>query len=109
MNPNPDAFRLYLDELNRKREDFGVEKIPVYLAEWNLTVSHRNLLNDTCFKACYLTKNLLENYDRLQSFGYWSLTDLIGESQLPQQIFHGGLGMFTYNQIPKATTMLFGC
>lgn len=102
LNPNPDAFRLYLDELNRKRADFGVEKLPVYLAEWNLTVSHRNLLNDTCFKACYLTKNLLENYDRLQSFGYWSLTDLIGESQLPQQIFHGGLGMFTYNQIPKA-------
>ena len=47
-------------------------------------------------------KNLLENYDRLQSFGYWCLTDFIEELQLPNELYHGGLGMFTYNGIPKA-------
>lgn len=102
LNPNPDAFREYLDALDRKLERIGLGSLPVYMTEWNLTVSHRNLLNDTCFKACYLVKNLLENYDRLESFGYWSLTDLIGEAQLPGEVFHGGLGMFTVNQIPKA-------
>ena len=81
---------------------YHMKSIPVYLTEWNLTISHRDLLNDTCFKACYLAKNLLENYDRLSSFGYWVLTDFIEEMPLPNDLYHGGLGLFTYNGIPKA-------
>lgn len=74
---------------------------PVYLTEWNFSPSHRDLLGDTCFRSCYLVKNILENYDRLDSMGYWLLTDLFEEQQVPQETFHGGLGMFTYNGIRK--------
>lgn len=102
LDPDPNAFRTFLDGMGQRMEEYGIEGLPVYLTEWNLTVSHRNLINDTCFKSCYLVKNLLENYDRLASFGYWSVTDLIGEAQLPDRLFHGGLGMFTVNGIPKA-------
>ena len=107
LTPDPDSFSGYLDHLYAHLEEYGLEGVPFYMTEWNLTVSHRNLLNDTCFKACYLAKNLLENYDRLESFGYWSLTDLIGELQLPQEQYHGGLGLFTVNQIPKAHYFMF--
>ena len=37
----------------------------------------------------------------LDSFGYWSVTDLIGESQLPDGLFHGGMGMYTHNGLRK--------
>lgn len=107
LNPEQDAFSTYLDHIYSHLEEYHLEGKPFYMTEWNLTVSHRNLINDTCFKGCYLTKNLLENYDRLESFGYWSLTDLIGELQLPKHQFHGGLGMFTMNQIPKAHYHIF--
>lgn len=107
LHPDPDAFRKYLDELGKRLDKYSLSELPIYLTEWNLTVSHRNPINDTCFKACYLVKNLLENYDRLESFGYWSLTDAIGEMQLPEEIYHGGLGMFTVNQIPKAHYFTF--
>ena len=56
---------------------------------------------DTCFKSCYLTKNLLENYDELDSFGYWVLTDWIEETQPSKEQFHGGLGLFTQDGIKK--------
>ncbi len=46
-------------------------------------------------------KNLLKNYDRLASFGYWSLTDLIEENALPDTLFHGGLGIYTSNGLRK--------
>ncbi len=75
----------------------------VYLTEWNFSPAHRSLLGDTCFRSCYLVKNILENIDRLDGMGYWMLTDLFEERQVPQAMFHGGLGLFTYNGVPKAT------
>lgn len=74
---------------------------PIYLTEWNFSPSHRDLLGDTCFRSCYLVKNILENYDRLDSMGYWLLTDLFEEHQVPADVFHGGLGLYTYNGIRK--------
>lgn len=40
---------------------------------------------------------------KLDSFGYWSLTDWMGEAPLPKELFFGGLGLFTVNGIPKAS------
>ena len=102
LSPDPDAFQHYLDQIYACFPAYHLTGRPLYMTEWNLTVSHRNLINDTCFKSCYLVKTILENYDRLQSFGYWFLTDLAREQQLPSKLFHGGLGLFTMNGIPKA-------
>lgn len=100
LNMDENSLSKTIDQIELLKKEFGLNT-PVYLTEWNLTVSHRNLLNDTCFKSCYLVKNLLENYDRLDSFAYWVLTDLIEETQPSNIIFHGGLGLYTYNGIKK--------
>ncbi|GGA13241.1 hypothetical protein GCM10008018_67710 [Paenibacillus marchantiophytorum] len=74
----------------------------LHMTEWNATGSHRDLVNDTCYKAAYIVKNVLENMDELHSFGYWTATDLLEEFKLSSELFHGGLGLMTYNGIPKA-------
>lgn len=102
LNVDPFAFTKFINQIKVMNKKLKLNTIPIYLTEWNLTVSQRDLINDTCFKSCYLTKNLLENYDRLDSYGYWCLTDFIEELQLPNELYHGGIGMFTYNGIPKA-------
>ena len=43
----------------------------------------------------------MENYDKLDSFGYWVLTDWIEETQPSKEEFHGGLGLLTQNGIKK--------
>lgn len=96
-----DDFSLWIGSLKKVFSSLGLEELPVYLTEWNFTFSHRNLINDTCFKSCYIMKNLLKNYDRLDSFGYWSLTDLLEENVLPDTLFHGGLGIYTMNGLRK--------
>ena len=100
LNMDENSFSKTIDQIELLKQELNLN-VPVYLTEWNLTVSHRNLLNDTCFKSCYLVKNLLENYDRLDSFAYWVLTDIIEETQPSNMIFHGGLGLYTYNGIKK--------
>lgn len=96
-----DDFSLWIDSIQKILSTMGIDDLPVYLTEWNFTLSHRNLINDTCFKSCYIMKNLLQNYDRLDSFGYWSLTDLLEENALPDTLFHGGLGIYTMNGLRK--------
>ena len=104
----PDDFASFITAVRELFETMGVGGLPVYLTEWNLTLSHRNLISDTCFKSCYILKNLLENYDRLDSFGYWSLTDLLEENPLPDaRYFHGGLGIYTMNGVRKSVFYAF--
>lgn len=100
-------FEKCIHSVRALANDLGLENTPIYLTEWNLTLSHRNLINDTCFKACYLYKNLVDNVDYLDSFGYWSLTDFLEENQPSNELFHGGLGLFTQNGIPKANYYAF--
>lgn len=96
-----DDFSKWIKSLKKLIKSLGLKDLPLYLTEWNFTLSHRNLINDTCFKSCYILKNLLENYDQLDSFGYWSLTDLLEENPLPDMLFHGGLGIYTMNGLRK--------
>ncbi|MBP5780937.1 MAG: helix-turn-helix domain-containing protein [Clostridia bacterium] len=101
LNRDEDSFSKCIRKIKNMFDDWGIGSLPIYLTEWNLTVSHRNLLSDTCFKSCYLAKNLLENYDTLDSFGYWVLTDMIEETLPSKNQFHGGLGLYTYGGIKK--------
>lgn len=103
LRDKPDGFRSFVNQVRSEREQLGLKKTPIFLTEWNNTPSQEDLLNDTCFKSCYIVKNILENYDLLDSFGYWSLTDWMGEAPLPKELFFGGLGLFTVNGIPKAS------
>ena len=107
LNADPHAMLKFINNVKSLARRHNMRSMPIYLTEWNLTISHRDLINDTCFKSCHLVKNLLENYDRLESFSYWSLTDFIEELQIPTDLYHGGLGLFTFNGIPKANYNAF--
>lgn len=39
----------------------------------------------------------------LESLSYWSLTDFMSEAPLPSDMLFGGLGLFTVNNLPKAS------
>lgn len=107
LSPVSYSFTEFIDRLKQRLLESGLDALPVYLTEWNSTVSHKDLMSDTCFKSAYIIKNLTENYDRLDAFGYWLLTDLHEENLLPPQLFHGGLGLFTYNNIKKPSYHAF--
>ena len=107
LRDSPDGFDRFVTQVLSERKGLSAEDRPIYLSEWNNTPSQQDLLNDTCFKSCYIIKEILENYDQLDSFGYWSLTDWMGEAPQPKELFFGGLGLFTANGIPKASYYAF--
>ncbi len=82
-------------------------KLPTYITEWSSTSSHRDWLNDTCYRSAYIVKNILENYDAVDSFGNWCLSDTMEELPLSNEEFHGELGLFTCNGIKKPAYYAF--
>ncbi|MDD7641217.1 MAG: helix-turn-helix domain-containing protein [bacterium] len=102
LNTKPEGLKLAISDIKNKQHAFRLDKLPLYISEWNNTPSQQDYLNDTCFKSCYIVKNILENYDRLDGLGYWALSDLMAEQALPDSLFFGGLGLFTVNALPKA-------
>lgn len=103
LQSSPNAFSETLDKVNCNLENLRINHLPLYICEWNSSISHRELLNDTVFKSAYIVKNLLENHNRFHSVTYWALSDLLEEVKLSGNQFHGGLGLFTFDGMPKAS------
>jgi len=89
-------------KLEKLFTEYGVQERELWFEECNSTLWQRDLSSDTCYKAVWLVKNLCENYDRAEAFGYWLLTDLMDEHTALENVFHGGYGLFTYNGVPKS-------
>ena len=51
----------FLQRLNRIRQEIGFADCPVVVEEWNSTLWQRDLSGDTCYKAAWLIKNVLQN------------------------------------------------
>lgn len=107
LSKDENFLKASLHQLHSKSSALHLDDKPHYMTEWNATPHHRDLLNDTCYKSAYVAKNILENYDQIDGFGYWILSDLHEESLLSKALFHGGLGLFTYNGIPKPAYYTF--
>lgn len=89
--------------LNEKRliEQAGVNNIPLYITEWNLTASARNYMNDSCFKGAYILKNILDIYGEVEDMAYWSGSDRASEYYDSNELLYGGTGVMTKDGILK--------
>lgn len=107
LRSEADGFNDFVIQIRKERVQLKLKNLPIYLGEWNNSPSQQDLLNDTCYKSCYIVRSILENYDKLDSFTYWSLSDIMPEGSVPAEQYHGGLGMFTSCGIPKASYYAF--
>ena len=102
VSPNPNFLKERLVYEKRLLEKYQVFGAKLYLTEWNSTSYHRELTNDTLYKAAYIVKNIIDNLDSIEGFGYWVLSDNIEETAASPDLFHGGLGLIAQHGIPKA-------
>lgn len=104
---SPDALQESLQKVHTVFRKQKTAHLPLHICSWNSTISHRDLLNDTIFKATYIVKNVLENFRSYHSIGYWSISDMSSIVQLSNHMYHGGMGLFTSDGTPKASYYAF--
>lgn len=83
------------------------QQIPLVVTEWNFSISNRNYLQDSCFKAAFIFKSILDSVEYVDGLGYWLLSDLYGEFNDTHQLIHGGAGLITKDNIKKPAFYAF--
>ncbi|QDP41419.1 GH39 family glycosyl hydrolase [Radiobacillus deserti] len=81
--------------------------LPFPITEYNTSYSPINPVHDTVLNAAYLARILSEGGDFVDSFSYWTFSDVFEERDVPRSQFHGGFGLVGLNEIPKPTFYLF--
>lgn len=94
------AMREYMNEL-------GMQNTKLYVTEWNLTISDRNYINDTCFKGAYIIKNYLDFYGVVDMAGYFAGSDRISEYYDTNGLLYGGTGILSKDGILKPAGFAF--
>lgn len=102
VSRDPDFLRNRGEKVKGLLQKAGLGALPVLVDECSSNIWQRDLCNDTCYKAAWLFKNLLENEEALQGIAYFSVNDRLDEVFPARETYHGGFGLFTMNGIPKA-------
>lgn len=88
-------------EIQRLLKQTGLEDTLIYISEWNNTISNRNYLNDSCFRAAYLVKKIEALADQVDMIGIMSGTDWVSSHMDTVGIVNGGIGLLTKDMIRK--------
>jgi beta-xylosidase/AraC-like DNA-binding protein len=97
----------YISKTRNDMNDAGFSCADLYVTEWNLTISDRNFINDSCFKAAYIVRNMIENYSSAAVIGYFSGTDRCSEYFDSDKLLFGGTGLLTKDSIIKPSGFAF--
>ena len=79
----------------------GEVDIPLYVVEWNSSISNRNFLNDSCFRASYITKKIIEILSKADMVCLWMGSDWVSNYFDTKRIANGGSGLITKDTIRK--------
>ena len=120
-DPDPEDEKLYLqrstdsdliprmaDQIRQKIVWAGFDSDSLILAEWNLTVSDRNLINDSAFRGAYALNTLLSAYGTVRDMGFFMASDLYAEHYDSSDFLFGGNGLVTKDSLLKPAAFVFG-
>ncbi|SET22429.1 helix-turn-helix domain-containing protein [Paenibacillus sp. NFR01] len=96
-----------LQSVRRLLAERRLEHIPLHISEWNFSISNRDYLNDSLFKASYILKNMTEAIDEQCLMGYWLYSDIFSEFRDSKRLLYGGAGLISKNGIKKPAYYAF--
>lgn len=88
-------------EIQNLIKQTGLEGTPIYITECNNTISNRNYLNDSCFRAAYLVKKIGSLANHVEMIGIMGGTDWVSSHMDTVGIVNGGIGLLTKDTIRK--------
>lgn len=81
--------------------------VEIHVTEWNSSPSCRDFTHDTTFGAAYVCQGISEVAGYLDTFSYWTVSDIFQEGGYPFSEFHGGFGLLTVHGVRKPSWHAF--
>lgn len=82
-----------------KKADFP--NVPIHVTEYSLSLSNRNLINDSCLKGAFLVYNAIRCLGKVEVMGHWLFSDIHADEQDTKEPLFGGCGVVTKDNIAK--------
>lgn len=101
-------FVLHNLQLTRQlleKADFPTKSI--HVTEYNVTLSSRTAINDSCYKAAFLMQNAISCMKEETLIAHWMYSDLYSDYWDTRDILFGGSGIVTRDGIPKPAFFAF--
>ena len=80
---------------------YGIQDPLLYITEWNLDFTGRDLIHDSLYKASFLIQNLLDVINSVDAIAYWLASDISAEYVDSDGILFGGPGLITRDGVRK--------
>lgn len=90
-----------VDLMKKLMHTVGMEKKKLYIMEWNCSVINRNILNDSTYRAAYITKILSQIGNDVDLLCLWMGSDWVSSYLDSVGISYGGGGILTKDTICK--------
>lgn len=96
-----------LNEVKKILKEISLDDIPVYITEWNHSVSDRNYLNDSCYKGAQILQSYFEVYGQTSVMAYFIGSDRYSEFYDTDTLLFGGAGLISRDGILKPSGFAF--
>jgi len=104
---NSNIMRELFAQVRRKVSAVLGEGVPVICGEWNSSAGPLAFNHDECNNAAFIGKTMTDLAEVVQGAMYWNLSDIYEECDFHHEPFHGGYGLLTVNDLPKASYHAF--
>lgn len=94
-------LRSLLNRIREEMEQAGLGDKKLFFTNWNMSISGRNLLNDSVYKGCYILENAMSVMEDVDMMAYWTVSDIYSEYVDTDAILFGGLGLVTIDGFHK--------
>lgn len=99
VSGNPDYICSRISAVQDILEEYG--DIPLYVTRWDISLSCRNYLNESCYRGASLIKNIVSCLGKAEVMSCFGSTDLLCDFYDTTESIFGGYGLITKDGIKK--------
>jgi xylan 1,4-beta-xylosidase len=76
-------------------------RLEIHWTEWNSSWRWGRPIHDVTNEAAYICRVLHHVHEQVDSFAFWTISDIFNEFPYPRATFVGGFGLITIDGLPK--------
>jgi xylan 1,4-beta-xylosidase len=103
LSSSPEAISGDVARVHQQIQASYKPSLPLDITEWSASYSSRDPVHDSYTSAAFVLEKLKQTEGLASAMSYWTYSDLFEENGPPPAAFHGGFGLLTRDNIPKAT------
>ena len=107
--PDPKFEEHMLRKVRADLVTLGLENLPIHVSDWNLSLSTRNYINDSCFRGAYLASRAGLMMQNTEICIMWVLSDWVSSHFDSRHILNGGGGLLSRDSIRKPAWFALQC